>query len=67
MSEIKCPKCGEVFEIDEMSYEKIATQVRDKEFEKRIKEREKQWEVEKQSVIESAEFNSKIKWNYRKG
>ena len=60
MSEIKCPKCGEVFEIDEMSYEKIATQVRDKEFEKRIKEREKQWEVEKQSAIESAEFNYKI-------
>ena len=46
MNEIKCPNCGEVFEIDELSYEKIASQVRDKEFEKRIKEKEEKWEDE---------------------
>ncbi len=60
MNKIKCPKCGEVFEIDETSYEKIATQIRDKEFEKTIKEREKKWELEKQSAIESNVLNYKI-------
>lgn len=60
MNEIKCPKCGEVFQIDETSYEKIATQIRDKEFEKRIKEREKQFETEKQSAIESTTLNHRI-------
>ncbi len=60
MNEIKCPKCGEVFEIDETSYEKIATQIRDKEFEKRIEEKEKQWESEKQSAIESTTLSHRI-------
>lgn len=60
MNEIKCPKCGEVFEIDETYYEKIATQIRDKEFEKTIKEREKQWELEKQSAIDSNALNYRI-------
>ena len=60
MNEIKCPKCGEFFEIDETSYEKIAKQIRDKEFEKSIKEREKQWELEKQSAIDSNVLNYRI-------
>lgn len=34
MQEIKCPKCGEVFQVDESGYAAIAKQVRDKEFEK---------------------------------
>mgnify|MGYP003292022556 CR=1 FL=1 len=34
MQEIKCPKCGEVFQIDESSYAAIVKQVRDAEFEK---------------------------------
>ena len=37
MQEIKCPKCGEVFTIDEASYADIVRQVRDKEFSKEIK------------------------------
>ena len=32
MEEIKCPKCGAVFQIDETNYERIASQIRDKEF-----------------------------------
>lgn len=32
MPEIRCPKCGEVFQVDEIGYDQIAQQVRDKEF-----------------------------------
>ena len=32
MQEIKCPNCGEVFKVDESSYDSIVKQVRDKEF-----------------------------------
>ena len=39
MPEIKCPKCGEVFAIDENSYRSIASQIRDQEFEKEIHDR----------------------------
>ena len=37
MNEIKCPKCGEVFTIDERSYAAIVKQVRDAEFENEVK------------------------------
>ena len=37
MNKIKCPKCGEVFQVDEAGYAAIAKQVRDKEFEKEKK------------------------------
>ena len=40
MDEIKCPKCGEIIQIDETSYERIASQIRDKEFYKALDERE---------------------------
>ena len=40
MLEIKCPNCGEVFQVDESSYDSIVKQVRDKEFSKEIEERE---------------------------
>ena len=32
MPEIKCPNCGEVFQIDESNYDSIVKQVRDHEF-----------------------------------
>ena len=38
MREIRCPKCGEVFQVDESGYAAIVKQVRDKEFEKEIRE-----------------------------
>ncbi|MBE7004599.1 MAG: DUF2130 domain-containing protein [Ruminococcaceae bacterium] len=37
MQEIKCPKCGELFTIDEAGYAAIVKQVRDKEFSREIK------------------------------
>ncbi len=42
MQEIKCPKCGEVFQVDESGYEQIARQVRDKEFTQDLERREKE-------------------------
>ena len=41
MQEIKCPHCGEVFQVDEAGYAAIVKQVRDKEFEREISQREK--------------------------
>ena len=41
MQEIKCPKCGEVFVVDESGYAIIVKQVRDKEFAKELKKERK--------------------------
>lgn len=35
MQEIRCPKCNEVFQVDDSGYSQIVQQVRDKEFEKK--------------------------------
>ena len=32
MQEMKCPNCGEVFQVDESGYAQLVKQVRDKEF-----------------------------------
>ena len=42
MQEIRCPKCGEIFQVDESGYNQIALQVRDSEFEKELERREKE-------------------------
>ena len=42
MEEIKCPRCGEVFQVDDSGYAKIAQQVRDKEFKAELQRREKE-------------------------
>ena len=36
MREIKCPKCGEIFEIEKTDYDEIVSQIRDDEFKKQI-------------------------------
>ena len=50
-NEIKCPKCGEVFQVDESGYAAILKQVRDEEFNKEIKEREKQFNNDKNTAV----------------
>ncbi len=40
MQTLKCPKCGEIFEVDEAGYDRIAKQVRDREFEQELKKRQ---------------------------
>ena len=39
MKEIKCPKCGEVFSVDESDYNAIVKQVRDETFKEEVNER----------------------------
>ncbi len=54
MQEIKCPKCGEVFQVDESGYAAIVKQVRDKEFEKEILERQNVYQNERDSAVKIA-------------
>ncbi len=54
MQEIKCPKCGEVFQVDESGYAAIVKQVRDKEFKKEILERQSVYQAEKDSAVKIA-------------
>lgn len=54
MQEIKCPKCGEFFQIDESGYASIVKQVRDREFHKELQDRENRFALEKASAVELA-------------
>lgn len=54
MQEIKCPKCGEVFQVDESGYAAIVKQVRDKEFEKELRERQNIYQLERDSAVKIA-------------
>lgn len=51
MNELKCPKCGTVFKIDENDYESILSQVRNDEFNKLVLEKERQYKNEKESEL----------------
>ena len=49
-NEIKCPKCGEIFQVNENLYAQIVKQVKDKEFSKELKNREIQFEKDKRNL-----------------
>ncbi|MCD7861928.1 MAG: DUF2130 domain-containing protein [Lachnospiraceae bacterium] len=53
MQEIRCPKCGKVFQVDESGYDQIVKQVRDKEFEKELARRQAQLEAMRQQELET--------------
>lgn len=57
MDEIKCPKCGASFKIDEAGFADILKQVRDEEFNKEIKERERVFAKDKENAVKLAEAN----------
>ena len=59
MNEIKCPKCGEVFTVDESGYIAILGQVRDAEFRKELVEREKLLKSEKDNELKLVEAKAK--------
>jgi len=59
MNELKCPKCGTTFQIDEQDYENVAKQIRDHEFEKELNIREKQFQKEKENSLKLIEMNLK--------
>ena len=52
MQEIRCPKCGEVFQVDETGYEQIAQQVRDKEFARELERRERELDAKRDRELE---------------
>ena len=56
MAEIKCPKCGEVFSVDESDYNEIVKQIKDKTFKEELHERVK-LELEKQESKFTLEKN----------
>ena len=51
MKEIKCPNCGEVFQVDESGYAAIVQQVRDSEFDKELSRRAKELEQKQESDL----------------
>ncbi|MBU1447020.1 MAG: DUF2130 domain-containing protein [Gammaproteobacteria bacterium] len=55
MHEIICPHCGKAFKIDEAGYADILKQVRDREFEKQLRDRLELAEHEKRIAVELAE------------
>ena len=55
MRQIKCPNCGQVFEIDQASYADIVKQVRDHEFTREIAERENLLRTDKENAVQLAE------------
>ena len=54
MAEIRCPHCGEVFQVDETEYAQIVRQVRDAEFTRELRAREQMAERERASAVEAA-------------
>ena len=51
MPEIKCPKCGEVFTVDESGYAAIVSQIKDAEFQKDLCDRVTQIEKAKDNEL----------------
>ncbi len=54
MQEIKCPKCGEVFQIDEAGYAEIVKQVRNREFNDELQRQKNAMDSEKKMAVELA-------------
>jgi len=63
MQELKCPNCGKTFQVDEAGYAAIVKQVRDDEFSKEIKSKEKQFEVEKEQAVQIAKMEAEKDFN----
>ena len=58
MNEIKCPKCGTMFRIDETDYENITKQIRDKEFEKELERIHEEHKKDLENQIKLAQMNT---------
>ena len=55
MQEIKCPKCGEVFQIDEAGYAEIVKQIRNREFNDELQRQKSAMDSEKKMAVELAD------------
>ena len=60
MNEIKCPKCGNVFSVDEADYASIANQIRNNEFNeelaRRTAEQEKRFTIKQELELNKKEL-----------
>ncbi|MBR1618662.1 DUF2130 domain-containing protein [bacterium] len=63
MEEIKCPKCGEILKVDESYYNSIVKQIKDKEFSKELKNKEIQFENEKNNLLKITKFELEKEFN----
>ena len=52
MQELRCPHCGEVFQVDETGYAQLARQVRDSEFDKELRRREQELLARQESELD---------------
>jgi len=57
MNEIICPNCKTAFKIDEAGFADILKRVRDEEFNKDLKERERIFALDKENAVKLAEAN----------
>ena len=55
MNDIKCPKCNEVFKVDQAGYADIVKQVRDEEFAQALEKELSQAERDKRSAVQIAQ------------
>ena len=56
MHEVKCPKCGEVFQVDESGYAELLSQVRNEAFEEELHKRAKELEDKNKSDLKMAQM-----------
>ena len=67
MKELKCPKCGNVFQVDEADYASIVSQVKNAEFNeevnRRLSELDKSHKVEQELAVTKAEQTFKEQLN----
>ena len=63
MNEIKCPKCGTIFQIEKKDYESILKQIRNHEFNEELNERRKEFEKELDKEVKLTEERTKNKYN----
>lgn len=70
MKELKCPRCGSVFSVDEADYASILNQVKTKEFDaelsERVKEMQTQYKMSKETDVLRARQDFESQLNARK-
>ena len=63
MHEIKCPKCGEVFQVDESGYAQLLSQVRDEAFEEELHKRAEVLELKSKGDLKIAQMEQEKSFN----
>ena len=67
MAEIKCPKCGEVFQVNEQEYASIVKQVRDSEYNREIADMRASYEQQSQTDKEKLKADMTLAYEKKLG